>query len=372
MNRKMMAVLFASGNENKFNDLTIHRTTTSMPFGGRYRLIDFSLSSFVNSGVTRIGIITRNNYSSLMDHIRMGRDWDLNRKNSGIAVFPPFVLNTSKDVYKGKIEALYTILDFIEKAPEDYVIISNGNIAANIDFTDVIDKHIESGADLTVLCHEAQCVNSSKRVIVKKGEKNVITDMYSVEVPSSELRLVSLSIYVISKELIMRWIEQAYARGLVDFETDILFKEMSSGKLYSYEIKDYAAIIDDVKTYYSESMKLLDISTREQLFGGARKIFTKVKDSVPTMYLDKAVVKNSLIADGCTINGIVENSILFRNVKVSEGAIIKNCIIMEDGIVMEGSQLSYVITDKKVTVKENRELKGFSTYPIVVVKNKTV
>lgn len=372
MNNKMMAVLFASGNENKFNDLTIHRTTTSMPFGGRYRLIDFSLSSFVNSGVTRIGIITRNNYSSLMDHIRMGRDWDLNRKNSGIAVFPPFVLNTSKEVYKGKIEALYTILDFIEKAPEDYVIISNGNVAANIDFGKVLENHISSGADLTILCHEAQCVNSSKRVIVAKNEKGTVTDMYSVEVPSSDYKMVSLSIYVVAKEIIMKWIDQAYARGLVDFETDILFKLVPEGKLNAYEIMDYAAIIDDVKTYYAESMRLLDISIREQLFGRARKIFTKVKDSVPTMYGDKALVKNSLIADGCTINGIVENSILFRNVKVAEGAIIKNCIIMEDGVIMDGSQLSYVITDKKVSVKENRELKGFSTYPIVVVKNKTV
>lgn len=372
MNKKMMAVLFASGNESKFNDLTIHRTTTSMPFGGRYRLIDFSLSSFVNSGITRIGIITRNNYSSLMDHIRMGRDWDLNRKNSGIAVFPPFVLNTAKEVYRGKIEALYTILDFIEKAPEDYVVISNGNIAANIDFTQVIEHHIDSKAEMTVLCHQAQCVNSSKRVILAKNEKNVITDMYSVEVPSPEYKLVSLGIYVVAKDIVTKWVEQAYARGLVDFETDILFKEVASGKIFGYEIKDYAAIIDDVRTYYGESMKLLDLSVREQLFGGDRKIFTKVKDSVPAMYGDNAVAKNSLIADGCIINGIVENSILFRNVKVGKGAVIRNSIIMEDGVIMDGSQLSYVITDKKVTVKENRELKGFSTYPIVIVKNKTV
>ena len=162
MNKKIVAILFASGNESKLNELTIHRTTASLPFAGRYRLIDFTLSSLVNSGVTRIGIITRNNYSSLMDHIRMGRDWDLNRKNSGIAVFPPFVLNTSREVYKGKIEALYTVLDFLKKAPEDYVCVSNCNIAANIDFDAILEEHIARGADCTMLCHKA-CVNRKTR-----------------------------------------------------------------------------------------------------------------------------------------------------------------------------------------------------------------
>ena len=372
MNTKMMAILFASGNENKFNDLTIHRTTTSMPFAGRYRLVDFALSSFVNSGATRIGIITRNNYSSLMDHIRMGRDWDLNRKNSGIAVFPPFGLNTSKEMYKGKIEALHTILDFIEKAPEDYVILSNGNTAANIDYTKVLEKHIESGADLTILCHKAQCVNSSKRVIVGRDKKGFVNDLYSVEIPSQDLKLVSLGVYVVAKSILLEWVQQAYARGFVDFETDILFKEVKNGKLLAYEITEFAAIIDDVKTYYAESMKVLDYNIREQLFGGKNKIFTKVKDSVPTIYGDKAVVVNSLIADGCTINGTVINSILFRNVKVEDGVVIRDSIVMEDGTIMENSQLSHVITDKRVTVQPGRELKGLQTYTIVVVKNKVV
>ena len=371
MNKKMMAILFASGNESKLNELTLHRTTASLPFAGRYRLIDFALSNFVNSGVTRIGIITRNNYSSLMDHIRMGRDWDLNRKNSGIAVFPPFGLNTSRDVYKGKIEALYTVLDFLEKAPEDYVCVSNSNIASNIELDAILEEHIARGADLTMLCHKAN-VTSSKRVIITKNEQDVVTDICQVEIPSTEEKLVSLNIYIVRKDLLVSWVEQAYARGYVDFEKDILFREVENGKIYAKEITTYAAIVDDVKTYYNQSMKVLNDDVRTELFETGRKVYTKVKDSVPTIYGNKASVSNSLIADGCVINGTVENSILFRGVVIEEGAVVKDSIIMEGGIVMKNSKISYFITDKQVVIRENNQLSGAYTYPTIVVKNKIV
>jgi glucose-1-phosphate adenylyltransferase, GlgD subunit len=371
MKDKMMSVLFASGSEGKLNELTIHRTTASLPFGGRYRLIDFTLSNLVNSGVTRIGIIARSNYSSLMDHIRMGRDWDLNRKNSGIAVFPPFVLNTSREVYKGKVEAIYTILDYIQKSPEDYVVISDCNVAANINLLDVLDKHIESGADATVVCHKGE-VNSSRRAVLSLEAGGRVKDMYFVESPDKEPKLISLNIIIIRKELLITEVESAYARGLIDFEKDILLRMATAGKLQGYEIEGYAAIVDDVKNYYGENMRLLDFKVREQLFGKENKIYTKVKDSVPTIYGENGSVKNSLVADGCVIDGAVENSILFRNVRIEKGAIVKDSIIMEDGVVMENSTLAYAITDKKVTIRENRQISGFSTYPIVIVKNKVV
>lgn len=372
MNKKLVAVLFASANESNLNELTLHRTSASLPFGGRYRLIDFTLSSLVNSGVTRIAIITRSNYQSLMDHIRMGRDWDLNRKNSGIAVFPPFVLNTALEVYKGKIEAIYTILDYLKKAPEDYVFISNCNVAGNIDVDGILAEHIEKNADFTVVCHKAQ-INSSKRIVLEKNEENFATDIYSVAVPSDESKVVSLNMYVASKDVIIDRVEKAYARGHFDFEKDVLFKECASGsKIYVKEITEYAAVIDDVKTYYTENMRLLEGNVRRQLFMGENDIYTKVKDSVPTIYQDKASVKNSIIADGCTINGTVENSILFRDVTVEEGVVIKDCIIMENNYIMKDSRLSNVITDKDVTVRAGRQLSGAESYPIVIVKSKIV
>lgn len=371
MNNNVMSVLFASGNESKLNELTLHRTTASLPFGGRYRLIDFALSGLVNHEITKIGIITRSNYSSLMDHIRMGRDWDLNRKNSGIAVFPPFVLNTSHEVYRGKVEALYTILDFFKRAKEEYVVLSNCNIATNFDLGDAIDKHIESGKDITVVCHKG-LTTTSRRVVLKKSDDNTVTDIYLSETVSPEQKLISLNLYVVKKDILMQLVENAYARGHYDFEKDVLFEMVAAKKVNAYEIDSYAAIIDDVKTYYNESMKLLEKPVRESLFEQESKIYTKVKDSVPTIYEKKASVKNSLIADGCVINGVVEDSILFRGVQIEEGAVVKNSIVMEGGLVSKNASLRYAITDKDVVISEGREISGYITYPIVIVKGKTV
>ena len=366
----VMGVIFASDNETKLNELTIHRTTASLPFAGRYRLIDFTLSNFVNAGVTQIGIVTRSNYSSLMDHIRMGRDWDLNRKNSGISVFPPFVLNSSREMYKGKIEAIYSIQGFIRRAQEEYVLLSNSNIAMNIDFDEVMKSHLDSGADITMLVHRAKTTTSRRLVVEADGKE--IKDLYISQTPSSEEKTLGLNVYLIKKELLLTLVEHEYARGHVDFEKDILMKQLGSLTINAYLVTSHVAIVDDVRTYYNESMNVLDPKVREELFYGGSIIYTKVKDSVPAIYKEHAAVKNSLIADGCEIDGLVENSILFRGVKVERGAEVRNSIIMEDGRIMENGSVCYAITDKNVTISAGRTISGYESYPVVIVKDKTV
>ncbi|MGI6702256.1 MAG: glucose-1-phosphate adenylyltransferase subunit GlgD [Christensenellales bacterium] len=368
---EVMGIIFASDNENKLNELTLHRTTASLPFLGRYRLIDFTLSNFVNSGITKIGIITKNNYNSLMDHLRMGRDWDLNRKNSGITLFPPYALNTSRDVYKGKVDALYGISHYIKHNREDYVILTNSNVAMNIDFDDVYETHIQSGADITVLTHEA-LTTTSRRVVIACDRSNRIKDMYISEMPDDKPKLLGLNTYLMKKDILIDLIEGAYARGYQDLEKEVFLKILDNYKFMCYKVESYVAVIDDVKSYFNESMKLLDTDIRNNLFYGSGTIFTKVKDSVPTIYEDNAEVKNSLIADGCVIDGTVENSILFRGVTVAKGAVIKNSIVMENTSIGSNSMLIYTITDKNVTIRENKNISGYQTYPIVIVKDKTV
>lgn len=366
----VMGVIFASDNENKLNELTIHRTTASLPFCGRYRLIDFALSNFVNAGITQIGIVTRSNYSSLMDHIRMGRDWDLNRKNGGLSVFPPFVLNSSREMYKGKIEAIYSIQGFIRRSQESYVLLSNSNIAMNIDYDEVFKAHAESGADVTMLVHRAK-TTTSRRLVVEE-DAGEVKDLYFSQTPSSEEKTLGLNVYLIKKDLLLSLVEHEYARGHVDFEKDILMKQLGALKINAFMVKRHAAIVDDVRTYYNESMEALDPQVREDLFYGDSVIYTKVKDSVPTIYKENAAVKNSLIADGCEIDGLVENSILFRGVKVARGAEVRNSIVMEDGRIMENASVCYAITDKNVTISSGRTISGYESYPVVIVKDKTV
>lgn len=367
----VMGVIFASDYETKLNELTIHRTTASLPFCGRYRLIDFTLSNMVNSGITQIGIVTRSNYSSLMDHIRMGRDWDLNRKNSGISVFPPFVLNASREMYKGKIEALYSIQGFMTHNSEEYVLLCNSNVAMNMDFNKVYEAHLKTGADVTVLTHKAR-PTSSRRMVVSAGADGRIEDIYITEKPEDATYDIGLNIYLIKKDLLMRIVEKHYARGAFDWEKDVLTKNVAELKLYEYKVDGYVAVVDDIKSFYNENLALLDSAKRNKLFYGEGIIYTKVKDSVPTVYKANACVKNSLIADGCVIDGTVENSVLFRGVKVGKGAVIRNSIIMENGVIMQGASVSYTITDKDVTIRDGGTISGQDTYPVVVAKGKTV
>lgn len=366
-----MCVLFSSDNESKLNELTIHRTTASLPFCGRYRMIDFALSNLVNSGITNIGIITRHNYNSLMDHVRMGRDWNLNRKNSGLVVFPPYVLNSAREMNKGKIEALYGILNFIKDSREEYIFIANTNIATNVDLDCIFDAHIANKADITILSYKS-VPTTSRRILLGLDGDNRVNDMLISETPSPVKKDMSLNIYLMHKDVLVKQVEDAYARGMMDLEKDVLLKKYNELRIFAYPISQYCAIIDDVKSYYSESMNALKTDVRQELFYGCGTIYTKVKDSVPTMYGENAQVSNSLIADGCVIDGVVENSILFRGVEVKRGAVIKNSIIMEDGVIGENSVVAHAITDKDVTVKESRHLSGYETYPIVIVKGKTV
>ena len=370
MRNNVMGVLFASDAESHLNDLTIHRTAASLPFAGRYRLIDFALSNLVHANITNIGIVTRSNYNSLMDHIRMGRDWDLNRKNSGITVFPPFVFNSEHEVYKGKIEALYTLRGFMISSPEEYVVIANSNIAFNLDFEEVANFHEEKGADITVLTYKDEV--NQRKILVTSDKNHRITDMRYPVGSDIGKQLCNLNIYFVKKDLLISLIDNAYAHGAYDFEKDILQASLKELYIMEYEVQDYVAVIDRIPTYFKRSMDLLDPAVRDSLFYGHSTILTKVKDSVPAKYKESANVKNSIIADGCVIEGTVENSILFRSVKVGKGAVIKNSIVMEDSIIMENATLDYTITDKDVIIQPNRSLSGYETYPMVVVKGKVI
>ena len=369
-----LAILFASSNENKFNNLTKVRTTCSLPFCGRYRLIDFALSNLVNSGITNIGILARHSYNSLMDHIRQGRDWDLNRKYGGITVFPPHVLNaaTGGDSEKNRIEQLHSILTFVKESREDYVVISGANIVTNIDLDDVFEAHVASKADITMLTYRAP-TTANRRLIATVNDDNRIIDLVLSETQSPVIREVGLNIYVLHKSLFINLLEDAHARGLTDLERDILIKNVGIYKMFSYRINNYAAIIDDVRSYYTENMNAaLNMDIRQDLFYGCGTIYTKVKDSAPTVYKDGAKVSNSLIADGCIIEGTVENCVLFRGVHVKPGAVVKNSIIMEHGIIGANSSVAYCITDKGVTIHDNRTIAGFETFPYIIEKNASV
>jgi glucose-1-phosphate adenylyltransferase len=365
-----MSILFASDYESKLGELAFHRTTASIPFGGRYRLIDFTLSNLVNSDITSIGIIIKNNYQSLMDHIRMGRDWNLNRKDTGLTIFPPNFLSSGEG-FNNKIDSLKTVMEYIRNRREEYVIVSNCNAVYNLDYDEVFKYHLMNEADITMLTYLGT-TNSSRRVLVTKNDADRVDNIYISGTAGSKEREIGLNIYLMKKDILEAIIDEAFAGGHSDFEKDILLPKLNSLRICAYRVTGYAAIVDDIKSYYYENKKLLEENIREELFNAYGKIYTKVKDSVPTVYGKNAVIENSLIADGCRINGTVINSILFRGVTVDDSAVIEDSIIMENGYIMKGSSVAYTITDKNVIIMDGRKISGYETYPIVIAKNKIV
>ena len=349
----------------------------SIPFASRYRMVDFILSSMVNCGIDNISLIVRKNYHSLMDHLGSGREWDLTRKNGGLNIVPPFAEKTVK-VYNGRVEALASILDFLRSQKEKYVVMSDANIAVNFDFKALIDAHIASGADVTVAYAEEEIPEADMEAPVLNQAMYYTLHIEDGRVKNIKINAkdkgvqnFSMNIYIMDREMLIDQISTGYVRGYVYFERDILAPNLDKLDVRGFKFDGYMARISDTRSYFNENMKLLEDGNLDALFSG-NTIYTKIRDDNPTRYIDGAKVKNIMAADGCVIEGEVENSILFRGVKVAKGAKVKNCVLMQDTVVGEGANLEYIITDKNVTITAGKEVKGTDSFPVYIAKRQTV
>ncbi len=375
-NANALGIIFPNTYDDYVPELVNERLMASIPFGGRYRMVDFVLSSMVTSGIDNISILVRNNYHSLMDHLGAGREWDLTRKNGGFSIFPPYSEKGMK-VYTGRIEAIASILDTLKDQNEKYVVLADSNIAVNFDFKAMLNAHIESGADITVAYAKEEIPAALKNstdlknlYFTLKMEDNRVNKLY-INSKEDGVQNLSMNIYIMERELLINEITGAFVRGFTYFERDILAPQVDKLNVQGYEFTGYKARICDMKSYFEENMKLLNDENLDGLFAG-NPIYTKVRDDNPTRYIAGAKGKNSLVADGCVIEGEIENCILFRGVKISKGAKVKNCILMQDTIVGEGANLEYVITDKNVTISAGKDFHGTDTYQVFVAKGQTV
>ncbi len=377
-NADVLGILFPNSYDSLVPELVNERLMASIPFGGRYRIVDFVLSSMVNCGIDNISLIVRRNYRSLMDHLGSGREWDLARKNGGLNIIPPFAEKTVK-LYNGRVEALASILDFLRSQKETYVVLADTNVITNFDFNALIDRHIESGADITVAYMEAEIPESAKAVhgqgidlyyTIDMDENNRVTYMY-MNSTDEGLTNFCLNYYVIRREMLIEMIKVASVRGYQFFERDMLAPHLDKIKVCGYRYDGYVARISDLKSYFDENMKLLDDRNLDALFDPS-PIYTKIRDDNPTRYIEGARAENVLVADGCVIEGDIEDCILFRGVQVGKGAKVRNCVLMQDTVIEAGAKVEYVITDKKVTITAGKELIGTDSFPVYIAKHKTV
>ena len=374
----VVGLIFSNIHDSSVPELTSKRTMASVPYGCRYRLIDFPLSNMVNSGITKIGVIAHNNYQSLLDHIGTGKDWDLARRSGGIKILPPFISaysgGASNKLYTTRLEALYGVMSFISRCNEDYVVFSDCDGICNIDISKIVAEHEKKMADVTIVTRkiEEDETDSNDGIVISFDESSAVTDV-STYVAGTMGVEVSTNIVVINRLFLLAALKDASAHGETHFYHDLIAKRLRRAKIYRYLCREQYVQITSLESYFTSSMKLLEGNVRDKFFNVEnRPIFTKLRNSAPTIYANGSNVKNSCIADGCLIEGTVENCIIFRGVKVGRGTVVKNSVLLQDTFIGNNVSLKCVITDKNAVICDGRVLSGHSTMPFFIPKGTMV
>ncbi|MBQ7354757.1 MAG: glucose-1-phosphate adenylyltransferase subunit GlgD [Clostridia bacterium] len=372
-------IIFANLTNKNIPELTAVRTQASVPFGGRYRLIDFVLSSMVNAGITNVSVITSYNYQSLVDHLGSGKDWDLARRTGGLRLLTPNIASFSTrgtSRYDTRLDALYSISDALAKTKDEFLVVADADAIFNLDLSDMIAKHKESGADMTFAVKRMTlCGNQSEQYnLYSSDAEGNLTEVAAHPKNIEGEWDVSMNLWIASRTFLLSAIQDAAAHGYDSLTKGIVARYMDRADMKVYRYDGYFACPACLEDYFATSMQLTtDKEMRDDLFNAKNQpVITKVRNSPSTQYVAGSNVKNSMIADGCVIEGTVENCILFRGVRIGKGSVVKNCILFQDTMVGEGSSLNCVITDKNVSIRHGVTLSGHPSKPFYIDKNKMI
>lgn len=369
----MHGIVYAYHSSPALGELVTHRTSASLPFCSRYRLIDFALSSMTNAGVRDVGVIMQRDYQSLLDHLGSGKDWDMSRSSGGLRLLPPFGMYDSRiGEYRGCMEALAAERSYIRDIKQNTVVLYRGDIVANLDLRAAYEAHRASGCEVTAVCAERPFVGSGERIRFVPDSADSARRMLFPGTEESGA-LCSAEIYLIQKRLLLSLIDWCRSNGRLHFHRDALTHYLESGaKIGLYIHRGYMARICSAGDYYRANMDMLDRMKRAELFPTQRPIYTRVRSSVSTYYGENASARNSLVADGCYIEGSIENCVLCRSVHVKKGSVLKNCVLMQDTVIGEGAKLQYVVTDKYTTCADGVRLSGSDGLPFIVPRGRSV
>ncbi len=367
----VMGIIFA--NDASLGDLTLNRTMASLPFGGRYRQVDFALSNLSSAGVRHVGIISRHSYQSLMNHVGSGEEWGLELEQGGLEYLTPFA-TSSKDSYRGKLESIHTAMNSLKLGNEELLVMIDSAIISNIDLNHVIASHVASGKDITVVA-KSGIANGEKQLdlALKLDENGNLADMAVDYVAPAEY-LASMDIFIANKKWLLERVTDHIAHNLYHMDRDLVLGGWQKGEV-SVNVYAFPGVVlynESVEEYFHNSLALIDAKVRHDVFGYNHPVYTKVRDRVPTYYGEECEIEDCLIADGCMLDGEVEDSVLFRNVTICAGAEVEDCVIMNDTVVGEGAELKYVILDKDVTVSPGAKLIGTKRNPIIIKRGETV
>lgn len=369
--KDVMGIIYTGENDARLRELTLIRAIAALPVAGRFRVIDFLISSMVNGGMKNIGVIMQKNYHSLMDHLGSGKEWDLHGKNNGLHILPPFLTRENVGLYPGVLDAMRSNTDYLNHSKQELVVLSNSNIIYNANFHEMIAFHESTGADVTLMYTKDPGMRRDEfGTYISVDDNGTVTDI-EVEPTHPTYDNTFMQVCLMKREFLKNLVDKAVAHGLHDLARDLLLRlvQEKQAKVNAIEYKGVCWNIDSVQSYFKFNMDILKPEIRKKLFVDELPVFTKVRDEMPAFYSSGSRTVNSLVADGCHIEGRVENSILFRGVKVAPNAFVKNSIVMQDGQVQEGAYIENCILDKQTVIKRNSRLIGPEAYPIVIAKN---
>lgn len=374
MRKDIVGLIFTGERIDELRELTRLRAVAALPMLGRYRMIDFLLSSMIHSNMRNIGIITQRNYHSLMDHLGSGREWDLHGKRSGMTILPPYMTSDNVGVYAGLMDALRSNLSFLRRSKERYIAVTESYILYGVGYDKMLEQHLEKGADITLLyTKERGARRNGQGAYLDIAEDGSVFQM-EVNPTIPHYGNTYLSCFLIRRELLIDMVDRAASAGIHHFNRELLMQMVreKTYKVVGYECPGKVWIIDSVESYYDANMDFLNSQVRERIFSSEKPVWTKLRDEMPALYAPGADVSNALIADGCVIEGQVINSILFRGVTVKPGARVVNSIVMQDSFISQDVEIENCILDKQVTVRDATRIIGPPGHPIVMTKNLTV
>ena len=371
MKNDFHGIIYTLNSDPALRDLVAQRNTASIPFGGRYRLIDFALSSMVNAGVRDVGVVMERDYQSLLDHLSNGKDWGLSRRHGGLRLLPPFGLREAHiGSFSGFLEALLSVRSYIEDIPHENVVLSSGDHVANFDLAAAMEQYERSGVEILAVCADRTPYFPHHRFIPDPDGSS--RQMIFSHGGSGE-GVASTEVYLMKKSVLLSIMDWCERRGKEHFHRDGLAHYIEEGgRIGLYMHEGYLRRICSAEGYYQASMDMLEPAVMSQFFPEERPIRTKERAEVSTYYSDQAKVRNCLVADGCYIEGELEDCVLFRGVKIAKGVKLKNCVILQDTVVGENADLRYVIADKDSVIRPNCFLVGSERLPIIVPKGETV
>ncbi|MCL1828242.1 MAG: glucose-1-phosphate adenylyltransferase subunit GlgD [Oscillospiraceae bacterium] len=356
-----------------FGDGSARRAASAVHFAGHYRLIDFMLSNMVNSGIYTVAMVLGSQYQTLLSHIGSGREWDLALSGGGIRFFPPYP-GGERPYDELLDEPLQRAIIFIEETKTDNVLVTDGSVVCNIDYRDALEFHKAQGADVTALYVRKSLQEQDRpQTVAYKINRDGRVNGIVFEPPAGDRANIDLGTYIVKKTVLLRLLSGERSCDVAKFSCSLLAGALKSLKVMSWRHDGYTARIRSLDTFFRYNTDMLDPRKRDPLFDcGGRRIHTKVYDSTPTKYGEDADIHNSIVSNGCVIEGKVENSVIFRNVHVRAGAVVRNCILMRNTVVGANAELHWIVTDQSVIITENRRLLGYKTNPVYIAKGKIV